>query len=207
MARHRGKREAGRLSHRFPRTRSIIQVTHACCRCDAVFRDALEGLRRGDFSRLEPLFESRCRVQPRIIEWYDEGRFADEPEALAEALTNACFLGQTSVADYLLTRGVDPSGGSGTGLNAIHWAANRGQLEAVRLLLRHKVPLEKRSMYEGTALGTAVWSAIARSPSPIIFRLSRVARRGRSSGRGWLSFGECFHRVGRRRAARAEIGA
>lgn len=45
-------------------------------------------------------------------------------------------------------------------MNAIHWAANRGQLEAVRLLIQHKVPLESRSMYDGMALGTAVWAAI-----------------------------------------------
>jgi len=135
---------------------------------DAVFRDALQGLRRGDFSRLEPLFEggvgapgAQARIiQARIIEWCEEGRFSDEPDALAEALTCACFLGRTSVADYLLKRAVDPSAGAGTGLDALHWAANRGQLEAVRLLLRRKAPLETRSMYGGTVLGTAVWSAI-----------------------------------------------
>jgi ankyrin repeat protein len=45
-------------------------------------------------------------------------------------------------------------------MDALHWAANRGQLESVRLLLERKTPLETRSMYGGTALGTAVWSAI-----------------------------------------------
>jgi hypothetical protein len=64
------------------------------------------------------------------------------------------------VADYLLQRGVDPSAGADTGLNAFHWAANRGQLEVVRLLIGRKAPLETRSMYDGTVLGTAVWSAI-----------------------------------------------
>ena len=128
---------------------------------DALFRDALQGLRRGDFSRLETLFEGGVGGTPaRIIEWCEEGRFSNEPDALAEALTCGCFLGRTSVADYLLARGVDPSGGAGTGLNALHWAANRGQLGAVRLLLRCKAPLETRSMYGGTVLGTAVWSAI-----------------------------------------------
>jgi ankyrin repeat protein len=124
---------------------------------EAVFREALEGLRRGDFSRLEPLFEG---VPSRIVEWHRAGRFRDEAEALAEALTCACFLGHTDVAAYLLDHGVDPSGGSGTGLDALHWAANRGQLEAVRLLIRRKAPLETRSMYGGTALGTAAWSAL-----------------------------------------------
>jgi ankyrin repeat protein len=130
---------------------------------DPEFGDALQGLQRGDFSRLEPLFDGGpgpAGNRPRIIEWHAARRLSDQPNALAEALTCACFLGRTSVADYLLTHGVDPSAGAATGLDALHWAANRGQLEAVRLLLRHKAPLETRSMYGGTVLGTAVWSAI-----------------------------------------------
>ena len=128
---------------------------------DATFTDALEGLHRGDFSRLERLFDERSgrSGKSRVVEWHEEGRFRDQPKALAEALTCASFLGRTSVAEYLLSQGVNPSGGSGTGLDALHWAANRGQLEAVRLLIP-KAPLETRSMYGGTALGTAIWSAI-----------------------------------------------
>lgn len=70
-------------------------------------------------------------------------------------------------------------------LNAIHWAANRGQLETVRLLIRHKVPLESRSMYGGTALGTAVWSAInePRADHPtIIAELLTAGARVQESG-------------------------
>jgi hypothetical protein len=128
-----------------------------------LFLDAVQGLKAGDFSRLEPLFiddsltdGQRCR----IIEWYEDGLFANEPTALQEALTCACFLGRTSVAEYLLEQGVDPSAGNGTGLDGFHWAANRGQLETVMLLIGHKTPLETRSMYGGTVLGTAVWAAI-----------------------------------------------
>jgi hypothetical protein len=157
---------------------------------EAVFRDALQGLRRGDFSRLEPLFVDRPDgARATIVDWCELGRFADKPAALAEALSCACFNGRIAVAEYLLQRGVDPAGGAGTGLNALHWAANRGQLESVRLLLRYKAPLETRSMYDGTALGTAVWSAI-HEPRPahllIIEELlragARVAEAGYPSG-------------------------
>ena len=127
------------------------------------FQDAIAGLLAGDFSRLAPLFADdapgtgqRCA----IIAWVEQGLFTNEPKALAEALTCACFLGCTTVAETLLQQGVDAEAGTGTGLNALHWAANRGQLEAVRLLLKHQTPLETLSMYGGTALGTAVWAAI-----------------------------------------------
>jgi Ankyrin repeats (3 copies) len=129
---------------------------------DDTFTDALEGLHRGHFSRLERLFDepSDRPGKSQIVEWHEQGRFRDQPKALAEALTCASFLGRTAVAEYLLKQGVNPSGGAGTGLDALHWAANRGQLEAVRVLIRAKAPLETRSMYGGTALGTAIWSAI-----------------------------------------------
>ncbi len=127
------------------------------------FRDAVQGLEAGDFSRLELLFTDDSPANDRrcpIIEWYEEGLFADEPAALEEALTCACFLGCTGVADYLLEQGVDGSAGTRTGLSGFHWAANRGQLETVRLLIRRNLPMEPRNMYGGTVLGTAVWSAI-----------------------------------------------
>lgn len=127
--------------------------------------DAIEGLRRGDFSRLEPLFVSEAGAPARIVEWHRAGRLDDAPDAVAEALSCACFLGHTDVATYFLDRGIDPSAGDATGLNAFHWAANRGQLEAVRLLIRRRAPLETRNSYDGTVLGIAVWSAI-HEPKP-----------------------------------------
>jgi hypothetical protein len=133
-------------------------------------RDAVRGLIAGDFSRLDPLFEERDGRQCQIIEWYEASLFANEPKALAEALTCACFNGRTEVVDYLLAHGVDPPGGANTGLNGFHWAANRGQLDVVMLLIRHQAPLETRSMYDGTVLGTAVWSAI-NEPRPDHLRI------------------------------------
>jgi Ankyrin repeats (3 copies) len=125
-------------------------------------RDALLGLERGDFSRLDPLFapDASGDKPSQVVQWHDAGLFGDQAEALAEALTCACFLGRTEAAEYFLQRGVPPPGGAKTGLNALHWAANRGQLEVVRLLIRWKAPMETRSMYGGNVLDTTVWSAI-----------------------------------------------
>lgn len=130
---------------------------------DPGWRAALKGLERGDFSDLEPMFENERSLDGdkcRIVDWYEKGYFEDEPKALAEALTCACFLGRTSVAELLLNEGVDPAAGTGTGLSAFHWAANRGNLETVKLLIERKAPLEQRNMYGGTVLGCTVWSAI-----------------------------------------------
>jgi ankyrin repeat protein len=125
------------------------------------FQEAIEDLLRGDFSRSEPLFVEpadhggRCR----IVEWYVQGLFANEPKALAEALACACFLGRAQVVRYLLDRGVDIAAGDGTGVNGFHWAASRGQLETVKLLIERGTPLESKNMYGGTVLGMAVWCA------------------------------------------------
>lgn len=130
---------------------------------DPRWRDTLRGLEGGDFSNLEPLFEEDPSIEGnkcRIVDWYEKGYFEHEPKALAEALTCACFLGRTSVAELLLNEGVDPSAGIGTGMSAFHWAANRGNLDTVKLLIDRKAPLEQRNMYDGTVLGCTVWSAV-----------------------------------------------
>lgn len=125
------------------------------------FQEAVRGFIAGDFSRLAPLFKTPFDGSPcPVIEWFDDGLFASEPKALEEAFTCACFNGCTQVVEHFLASGVNPGGGNNTGLNAFHWAANRGQLEVVRLLIQHKNPLETQNMYGGTVLGTAVWSAV-----------------------------------------------
>jgi len=127
---------------------------------EAALQDFVRGMRAGDFSRLAAAFEGE---RPLVQVWDQQGAFAAAPDVRAEALTGASFLGQVVVVRYLLEQGVDPAAGAGTGLNALHWAANRGQLDAVRLLLRAGAPLEARSMYGGTVLGTAVWAAVNES--------------------------------------------
>jgi hypothetical protein len=127
------------------------------------FESAAEGLRRGDFSRLAPLFgdpDHPDAASGQVVAWLEAGAFAGHPDVLAEALTCACWLGQVGVAGRLLDAGADPASGTGTGMSALHWAANRGQRRAVELLLAHGAPTEQRSMYDATALGAAVWAAL-----------------------------------------------
>lgn len=125
------------------------------------FEEAVQGLIAGDFSRLAPLFETQNEDSPcPIVQWYESGLFDSEPKALDEAFTCACFNGYTDVIEYLLTNGVNPNGGINTGSNAFHWAANRGQLKAVEILIRNKANLEIQNSYGGTVLGGTVWSAI-----------------------------------------------
>lgn len=124
--------------------------------CEAL----LEGLRRGDFSRLEPWFVRQGQVAPPILGALDGGCFDGHPDERAEALTCACFLGAVEVAERLLADGVPAAGGMMTGLNALHWATNRGQPATTRLLLRHGAALEVRNMYGGTVLGGTTWSLL-----------------------------------------------
>lgn len=124
-----------------------------------LFNDAIEGWRRGDFDRLAPLFAERADG-PIIARWHAAGRFASHPAELAEALSNAAFLGRTGVVTYLLDAGVDVTAGTACGMDALHWAANRGKADAVRLLIERGAPLESINMHGTTALGTAVWSAV-----------------------------------------------
>jgi hypothetical protein len=130
---------------------------------EATFNEAVAGLLAGDFTRLAPLFDAEEQSSCPIIRWFDEKRFSREPKALAEAFTCACFNGRSRVIRYLLERGVDPCGGSGTGLNAFHWAANRGHKEAAEILIQSGAPLEIPNAYGGTVLGSAVWAAVHES--------------------------------------------
>ena len=129
---------------------------------DDSFDSALRRLRNGDFSLLAPLFApgTGASRRSRIVEWHERGWFSDYPAEAAEAQTCACFLGEREVVEYLIDQGLDPSGGSLSGMNAVHVAASRGNVDVLRILLRHSVPLEVRNMYGGTVLGQTVWSAV-----------------------------------------------
>lgn len=126
---------------------------------DKLFNTAGKLLDEGSFSSIEKLLGAPGNFDRQMIEWHERGCFDQIPETLAEALTCACFLGRTEVARHLLDKGVDPKTGDKTGLTALHWAANRGHLDAVNLLIEHGAPLETRNMYDGTVLGQTLWSA------------------------------------------------
>jgi ankyrin repeat protein len=112
-------------------------------------------LERGDFTALE---EMLGEANVSVIDLLDAN---DQPQKyMEEALTWACFVGLTDVARELLDRGVDPAAGFGTGMAAFHWAANRGNLDTVKLLIERGAPLEQKNMYDGTVLNCTLWSAV-----------------------------------------------
>jgi hypothetical protein len=171
---------------------------------DPDFREAVRGLLRGDFSRLKPLFDDQHGGgQCSILAWYQQGLFDQEPEALNEALSCACFNGKTQVADFLLNHGVDPAAGDKTGSNAFHWAADRGQLDTVRLLIEHKAPLEVKNMYGGTVLGATVWSAIHETrPHHVAIIEALIEAGARIEGAGYPTGNEAVDAVLSRHGAK-----
>lgn len=78
---------------------------------------------------------------------------------LQSAFLYACGYGRKDVVEFLLDQGVDLADGGGDGQTPLHWAVINGQLEMVKLLLKHNPPLESRNMYGGTVLGQTAWSA------------------------------------------------
>jgi hypothetical protein len=80
-------------------------------------------------------------------------------EQKRDAFLWACEYGRNSVVEFLLARGVDLSVHGRDGQTGLHWAVIGGQLDTVKLLLRHKAPLEVENSYGGTVLGQALWSA------------------------------------------------
>lgn len=125
-----------------------------------LFRYAVAAMVRGDFSALEEAVGGPDRFDDKIVEWHENGFFADEPETLAEVFSAACMLGHPRAAEFLLDKGVDPLAGTGTGLNGFHYAASSGRLAVIKLLIARNVPMEVKNMYGGTVLEQALWSAL-----------------------------------------------
>jgi ankyrin repeat protein len=119
------------------------------------FEEMSQGLLRGDFTALDPLF-----LDGSINRWLEAGLFDSNHELLNEALSCACFNGHTLLARKLIEKGADPALGNKTGLNAFHWAAERGQVQVVQMLIQQHAPLESINSYGGTVLSCTVWSAL-----------------------------------------------
>ena len=127
---------------------------------DDLWQRALYHLDKGNFSSLKDLLGGPDAFDTRIIDWFDEGKFDSEPDALAEAFTCACMLGRLKAAKHLLDNGVDPYAGMKTGLSGFHYAASGGHLDVIKLLIERNVPMEIKGMYDNTVLGQALWSAV-----------------------------------------------
>lgn len=68
--------------------------------------------------------------------------------------------GRNAVIEFLLKHGADLNSQAGTGQSPLHWAVIGGQVETIQLLLRHGSSLEAKNIYDGTALGQALWSLV-----------------------------------------------
>lgn len=121
---------------------------------------ALHHLSEGNFTALQDALGGPEGFDLQIVDWYESGKFADEPEMLAEALSCACMLGRTATAKYLLDKGVDPYAGMKTWLAGPHYAASSGHLETIKMLIEKGVPLEVQNGYGGTVFEQAIWSAV-----------------------------------------------
>jgi hypothetical protein len=125
---------------------------------DDLFTEAERLLDEGSFTAMGALLGED--LDRTLIDWHKAGRFEGKSEMLAETFTCACFEGRNDAVKYFLEQGIDPNGGNKTGLNALHWAANRGKPETVKLLLEAGADTEFVNMYGGTVIGQALWSAV-----------------------------------------------
>ncbi len=69
----------------------------------------------------------------------------------------ACEYGRNSVVDFLLEKGVDLHAQENTGLTGLHWAVVGGQVDTIKLLLKHGARLEVLNVYGGTVLSQTIW--------------------------------------------------
>jgi hypothetical protein len=127
---------------------------------DELWKQAVKDITDGDYSRIEKALGGGDSFDNQIIDWFDRGYFENEPEALAEMVTCASFLGRARVVAYLLDKGVDPVAGMRSGMNGFHYAASCGRLDVVKVMIDRHVSTEIVNRYGGTVLGQALWSAI-----------------------------------------------
>ena len=76
-----------------------------------------------------------------------------------EGFLFACQFGRDAVVEFMVRLGVDLAAQDGHGQTGLHHAVIGGHAETVKLLLKHKPPLEVVNAYGGTVLEQALWSA------------------------------------------------
>jgi ankyrin repeat protein len=81
-------------------------------------------------------------------------------DQLRDGFLWACQFGRNRVVEFLIEHGVDLSAQGRDGQTALHNAIIGAQFETVKLLLKHRAPLEVKNVYGGTVLGQAIWSAM-----------------------------------------------
>lgn len=122
---------------------------------EELWRRTVKALDGGDFSLLDDVLTANGTSIIDLLETNGE-----PVECMNEAFAWACFTGRTRDAEILLDKGVDPAASDKTGLAGFHWAANRGNLDTVKMLIERKAPLEQLNMYGGTVLNCAFYSAV-----------------------------------------------
>ncbi|MVM29056.1 ankyrin repeat domain-containing protein [Spirosoma sp. HMF4905] len=88
-----------------------------------------------------------------------------EPTAqLERAFLYACTYGHITVAEFLLSKGVNPNAQDTDGQTSLHVAVLSGQLDMVKWLIDRNTPLEVKNGYGGTVLSQALWCVVNGNP-------------------------------------------
>ena len=69
---------------------------------DELWKQAVKDITDGAFTRIEKALGGGDAFASQIIDWFNRGYFENEPEALAETVSCASFLGRTKVVAHLL---------------------------------------------------------------------------------------------------------
>ena len=75
---------------------------------DELWKQAIKDITDGSYSRVEKVLGGGDAFDNQILDWFNRGYFENEPEALAETVTCASFLGRSKVVAHLLDNGVRP---------------------------------------------------------------------------------------------------
>ena len=141
--RFRYPRAADALVRRGARVDNVISAA-ALGRTDLLDAWVVDGSTLAEGVRLAAIPWPRLRPEPRLHIEY--------------ALTWAATWGRLEAVELLLRKGVTAAA-KDDDMPAIHFAAARGHMDIVRLLVAHGVSLEMLNPYGGTVLDSTLWFA------------------------------------------------